>query len=379
MKSLRTYALLAWVTLHSLLACREDKPIQISGRLENMPDGEMIFYTRDRKTGHIVPMDSCPFVKGRFTQLLSAKKYPESIRVFMKHREVKTGTLRVFSFRTNLKYRGSSLSLDHFMLEDGIQINGKVSEDTFLGFRANKSFKLVSIDRSIIPGLQTQVAYNDTVGFGNLTSIARIKQLVAQHPYSYYYLYELERRVGDFSNAGFRTVFASFDQDVQQSETGQQLLDYVNRRDEKRLTFATTLPDSQGQAQVVLDKTAPYNLVVLWASWCGPCRQEIPELKQLYARFGHTRPGPTKRLHLVSVSVDENREAWLKAVQQEQMPWKQLLLAGENKVFARELFQFNGSIPTMLLVDQHGKTVRKWVGNDGTAFIAVTDLINETL
>ncbi len=66
-------------------------------------------------------------------------------------------------------------------------------------------------------------------------------------------------------------------------------------------------------------------MVVFWASWCGPCRQEIPSLKKLYSAFTNSD------LRIVSVSIDEDRSRWLKAVDEENMPWQQLLIPLKEK------------------------------------------------
>ncbi|MBQ8676283.1 MAG: TlpA family protein disulfide reductase [Bacteroidaceae bacterium] len=83
---------------------------------------------------------------------------------------------------------------------------------------------------------------------------------------------------------------------------------------------AFTLPDPEGNSHSLADvlKANKYVLIDFWASWCKPCRKSIPDLKEAYAKY-HDR-GFT----IVSVSVDSDRDAWLKAVGEEQMPWLQL-------------------------------------------------------
>lgn len=362
-----------WITFILLFSGCTDKQIRVWGRLENLPDGEMIFYTRARKTGKIINLDSCQIDNGQFTINFSADKNPETCRVFVNHKDPNTNILRVFSFKTNLSYRGASMGLDHFYLEDGIELNGKVSEETYPALRPKPGIKFVSIDRPAIVGRQTQVAYNDTISFGTLTDIAQIKRAVEQHPYSYYYLYELERRVSEFSTEGFLNVFRSFDTDVQQSHTGQRLLTYVTNRKSQLLTSTTRLERPSGQLQPILDKNVPYNLVVLWASWCGPCRQEIPALKELYARTK-----ANQQLRMVSVSLDENRVAWIKALQKEDMPWPQLRVPTSTRQSVNELFQFDGRIPTMLLLDQQGKLVKKIVGYEADNVEIVARMIAQS-
>ena len=59
-------------------------------------------------------------------------------------------------------------------------------------------------------------------------------------------------------------------------------------------------------------------LVDFWASWCGPCRREMPHVKKLYADFH------SKGLEIVGVSFDESKEAWTGAIASMGLKWPQL-------------------------------------------------------
>jgi len=92
-------------------------------------------------------------------------------------------------------------------------------------------------------------------------------------------------------------------------------------------------------------------LIDFWASWCGPCRAEIPNLKEAYAMF------KDKGVEFLSVSVDKSSDEWKKAMTQEQMPWPQILAPQSGKEIM-ELYQFSG-IPFIVLIDKEGKLVGK--------------------
>lgn len=58
-----------------------------------------------------------------------------------------------------------------------------------------------------------------------------------------------------------------------------------------------------------------YTLLEFWASWCGPCLRENPELVKLYNKF---RP---KGFEIYAVSVDESRSSWITAIEKDKLPW----------------------------------------------------------
>lgn len=96
-------------------------------------------------------------------------------------------------------------------------------------------------------------------------------------------------------------------------------------------------------------------LLIFWASWCVPCRKEIPELKKFYKKYNNN-------LSLVSLSIDDNFKDWKKALIKEKMPWLNLSGLPKNKNSIK--LEYNISVvPTMVLVNKEGK-ILKQVTND---------------
>ena len=95
-----------------------------------------------------------------------------------------------------------------------------------------------------------------------------------------------------------------------------------------------------------------YYLIDFWASWCGPCRKENPNLLQTYQRFHK------KGFDMLGVSLDDDRNKWIAAIQKDQLPWPQVSdLKGWNNAVA-SLYAVR-SIPTNFLINKNGIIVAR--------------------
>ena len=103
---------------------------------------------------------------------------------------------------------------------------------------------------------------------------------------------------------------------------------------------AFSLQSEQGKI-IVLD---------FWASWCAPCRAYIPTMKEHYASY------KDRGVDFISVSVDESKDHWVRAMDQEQMPWQQVLAEGgfkQGQGVQDALSIYN--IPFVIILGKDGK------------------------
>ena len=91
-------------------------------------------------------------------------------------------------------------------------------------------------------------------------------------------------------------------------------------------------------------------LVDFWASWCGPCRAEMPNVLEAYKKYH------AKGFEVIGISFDQKKEAWLKAVQQLNLPWMQLSDLKGWECAAAPVYKIDG-IPDNILIDPQGKIV----------------------
>lgn len=125
------------------------------------------------------------------------------------------------------------------------------------------------------------------------------------------------------------------------TDEGQQIPDF-------------TMPTPDGDSISVKAKVHENRITILdfWASWCGPCRSEMPSMKQMYETY------QPKGLGIVGISLDENKEAWTQAISSLRLEWAHMSdLAGWNSEAAR-LFNVT-SIPYTVVVDSLGNILKK--------------------
>ena len=110
----------------------------------------------------------------------------------------------------------------------------------------------------------------------------------------------------------------------------------------KEITQQVRLSDFVGHGK--------YILVDFWASWCGPCRGEVPNLKAVYDEFGGDD------FEIVSVAVWDKAEDAFDAIEEEEMNWTQIVCsAGTNQV-PTQVYGIEG-IPYIILIDPDGKVI----------------------
>ncbi|MFH7017326.1 redoxin family protein [Flavobacterium sp. FlaQc-47] len=143
-----------------------------------------------------------------------------------------------------------------------------------------------------------------------------------------------------------KPLFESFSQEAKNSYYGQLAKEELYPK-----TLAGTkinnfiLSDKDGKKFNSKDLFAgkKYILIDFWASWCSPCRKEIPNLKTAYGNYN------SKGFEVLSISIDKDSKAWNKALTQENMKWPNLL---DNNTVSKSFLVT--TIPATFLVDQNG-------------------------
>jgi len=184
------------------------------------------------------------------------------------------------------------------------------------------------------------------------------KKIIRQYSYSYDLLFQLDKIKHGMTVQELTVLSDLFDKNMNAPARFKEYIDYISS---KKTTNNSSYPyielnDNKGVKTNLLDNSK-FKLLIFWASWCGPCRAEIPSLKKIFAKYG------TQGLSMVSVSIDNSKENWNLALMQEKMPWKQLIVSESEKSKIDAIFDIK-SIPVMFLIDSQNQLVERIVGMD---------------
>ena len=147
-------------------------------------------------------------------------------------------------------------------------------------------------------------------------------------------------------------VWSQFDPSIRHCYALKQLENLIQRG--KNCAVGHEAPNfelitSTGGKIALSSLRGKYVLIDFWASWCGPCRREIPNIKKVYAEF------KDKGLQVVGVSIDNSDKAWRKALEEENMDYLQLY---DPEGITSKLYNYNG-IPFIILISPEGIILEK--------------------
>lgn len=174
-----------------------------------------------------------------------------------------------------------------------------------------------------------------------------------QNPIASDLVFELMRQ--KYDNAAIEKLYRKIDKEKQELFSMRKIenklfpKDFVETNDP---IFNFTLPDRNGKPFDTQTLQGQWILIDFWASWCTPCREQIPGLKRIYDLYR------AKNFEIVAVSVDQKKNEWIAALDKEQPQWINVI---EHQYLSGPIatkYNLYG-VPHNYLVDANGKIIAK--------------------
>ncbi len=191
----------------------------------------------------------------------------------------------------------------------------------------------------------------------NLYILPLLQQFVSKNPDTYAtgYILVSNREAG--TNDQKDALFAKLSPRMKKQGQGKKYGDYIQGLKSAgigKIVSNFILPDPTEKDFSFASLKGKYILIDFWASWCAPCRVSFPRMREVYKQYKNDN------FTIYSISIDENKPAWLKAVKEEANPWPQTL---DTKNISQSGFAVT-AVPSTFLIDPSGKIIMTEVGFD---------------
>ncbi|WP_461789623.1 redoxin domain-containing protein [Pedobacter sp.] len=150
-------------------------------------------------------------------------------------------------------------------------------------------------------------------------------------------------------------IYQLFAPALQKTDYGANINNFLKLSQEikigsKYIDFEQT--NTAGKKVKLSDIKGKYILLEFWGSWCGPCREENPNLVKIYNAY------KAKGFEILGVAADDNKVQWLKAIKDDGLPWENITDLKGSKNEAGLMYNIN-SFPSNFLIDENGIIIAK--------------------
>ena len=335
----------------ALTACHSNA-YKISGKVEGLKDGDTLYVTNDLQTG--IPTDTLIVKDGKFElsgetdstyiamiysgarNELNAPFFVEPGNITIKLVET-PGASRVGGTKCNEQWQ----ELNDSVMTIGKEIN-RIAEHIY---------------GNTIDEMEQQKGMEQIDKLNQRFSAVVIKttEKNIKNEFGYFLLTYYPEELID--NQTRKKLIDKLPEEMQKRPVIQEMLSNLKQADKtaEGMTIKDfNQPGIDGTELSLMSEVAKNKITVIdfWASWCGPCRQEMPFMLEMFSKY------KDKGLGIVGISLDEDSDSWKAATQQLNIPWIQMSdLKGWENAIAKH-FCVN-SIPHTIVVDQQGKILKR--------------------
>lgn len=318
------------------------------------PEDSTLIYLQLVREGEMKPVDSAYLIGSR-VNFSGVLEQPEMIY------------LRIGSSRKAVNVYGENSDMTVKVNVDSLEqavVAGSSVHDELMEFKAylapldersaqlNESYREAS-SNSDTEKMEAIIAEYDAL---REEQVEMIKQFVASKSGSYISPFIIKRYLSyDMAAEELEETLSSLDTSIYDSKEYISLNERVTTLKSTAIGMPAVdfaLNDTTGNPIAISTFQGKYLLIDFWASWCGPCRRENPNVVKLYNDFSD------KGFEIIGVSFDDDRDRWIGAIHQDGLTWPHVSDLKGWKSAAGQLYAIN-SIPATVLLDRKGKIVAK--------------------
>ncbi len=341
------------------------KDFYLSGNIKGLPDSTLVYLAHPGQSTEMLATDYSKNGKfNLFGKLADDDIYLLSFIGFNKQAEV-------FLTPGKIAVAGDTTTLDR------LAFSGSVAQQDFQQYNAkfnvlkDKLAALVGKINAVAEGPQRDslIRSFEKVKTSVLDQVNLYVKAKPASPVTPFVIYVTSPVSNDINHV--ETLYNLLDPAAKNAGYGKKLagiiaMEKIGQEGTQAVDF--TQNDTAGNAVSLSSFKGKYVLVDFWASWCGPCRHENPAVVNAYNTFKN------KNFTILGVSLDQNREKWLQAIEADNLTWTHV---SDLKYWSNEaarLYRING-IPANMLIDPSGKIIARNLRGD-VLYEKLTQLLN---
>ena len=335
----------------TLAACNAQSGYKVTGTVEGMPDGKAIIAT----------------VNGSTLDTLAKADVKNGSFEFTGNVSEPTGAyIMVIGQRGAIPFMLENANITISAGQAGLTVTGSEGQkiyDQFMAINATAQQEAMKLQQEYqaANGDQAKIQAIQEAYAKIMTDVqAKETELIKANPDSYVSAFVIASGMGQMEYEQLKERYNLLGEKAKAGAQGKAIAAQIAKLESTAIgqiapNFTITTPE--GESISLYDIKGKVKLIDFWASWCGPCRGENPHVVEIYKEYH------PKGLEIFGVSLDNNKEAWVKAIADDGLVWKHGSdLKGWQSAPA-QLYSVTG-IPHTVLLDENNKIIAKNLRGD---------------